>query len=234
MTGGGSILMYNHHFILFFLYLFLPSFSLFFFYFRKPISPGLLCFFFFFTDAEYLLKLFTDNSFLLGLTGKRNIFTSSLSLSLSFFLSLSFSLSLPFFLSLSLSLFLSFFLSFSLALSHSHSFFLSLSLSLSLSFSLSLSLSLSHPLPIYLSISRFRMWNTLALLLLPGQLWTEVVVSIMVLSISQIDQSALLFTHSWRENNWIHTFPVGISAMWNATSLVQDLNSCRRVHFLRR
>ena len=29
-------------------------------------------------------------------------------------------------------------------------------------------------------------------------------------------QSALLFTHRWRENNWIHTFPKGISAMWNA------------------
>ena len=26
-------------------------------------------------------------------------------------------------------------------------------------------------------------------------------------------QSVLLFTHSWRENNWIHTFPKGISAM---------------------
>ena len=47
-------------------------------------------------------------------------------------------------------------------------------------------------------------------------------------------QSALLFTHSWRENNWIHILPKGISAMWNAISLVQDLNSCRRVHFLRR
>ena len=43
-----------------------------------------------------------------------------------------------------------------------------------------------------------------------------------------------LFTHSWRENNWIHTFPKGISAMWNAISLVQDLNSYRHVHFLRR
>ena len=29
------------------------------------------------------------------------------------------------------------------------------------------------------------------------------------------------------------TFPKGISAMWNAISLVQDLNSCRRIHFLR-
>ena len=46
-------------------------------------------------------------------------------------------------------------------------------------------------------------------------------------------QSALLFTHSWRENIWIHTFPKGISFMWNAISLVQDLNSYRRVHFLR-
>ena len=46
------------------------------------------------------------------------------------------------------------------------------------------------------------------------------------------EQSALLFTHSWRENNRIHTFPKGISsAMWNAISLVQDLNSGRRVHF---
>ena len=40
--------------------------------------------------------------------------------------------------------------------------------------------------------------------------------------------------YPWRENNWIHTFPKGISAMWNAISLVQDLNSCRHVHFLRR
>ena len=42
------------------------------------------------------------------------------------------------------------------------------------------------------------------------------------------------FTDSWRENNWIHTFPKGISVMGNAISLVQDSNSCRRVHFLRR
>ena len=34
--------------------------------------------------------------------------------------------------------------------------------------------------------------------------------------------------------NWIHTFPKGISAMWNAIILVQDLNSCRRDHLLRR
>ena len=27
------------------------------------------------------------------------------------------------------------------------------------------------------------------------------------------NQSVLLFTHSWRDNNWIHTFPKGISAM---------------------
>ena len=43
------------------------------------------------------------------------------------------------------------------------------------------------------------------------------------------NQSVLLFTHSWRENNWIHTFPKGISAMWNAISVVQYLNSCCRV-----
>ena len=38
--------------------------------------------------------------------------------------------------------------------------------------------------------------------------------------------SALLFTHNCRENNWIHTFPKGISALSNAINLVQDLNSC--------
>ena len=48
------------------------------------------------------------------------------------------------------------------------------------------------------------------------------------------NQSVQLLTHSWRENNWIHTFPKGIGAMWNAISIDQDLNSCRRVHFLRR
>ena len=42
-------------------------------------------------------------------------------------------------------------------------------------------------------------------------------------------QSALLYTHSWRENGCIHTFP--ISAMWNTNNLVQDLNSWPRVHF---
>ena len=31
---------------------------------------------------------------------------------------------------------------------------------------------------------------------------------------------------------WIHTFPKDISAMWNAISPVQDLNSSRRVQFL--
>ena len=42
-------------------------------------------------------------------------------------------------------------------------------------------------------------------------------------------QSVLQFTHSWMENNWIHTFSKGISAMWNAISLVQDfelVSSC--------
>ena len=39
-------------------------------------------------------------------------------------------------------------------------------------------------------------------------------------------ESVLLFTLSWRENNWIHTFPESIRAMWNAISLVLDLNSC--------
>ena len=47
------------------------------------------------------------------------------------------------------------------------------------------------------------------------------------------DQSALLFIHCWREDYWIHTFPKGISTMWNANSLVQDLNSGCHIYFLR-
>ena len=38
--------------------------------------------------------------------------------------------------------------------------------------------------------------------------------------------------HSWRENNWIHTFPKGISIRWNANSLIHDLNLGHRVHLL--
>ena len=33
------------------------------------------------------------------------------------------------------------------------------------------------------------------------------------------------------ENSWIHDFPKGISAKWNANDLVQDLNSGSRYHF---
>ena len=38
--------------------------------------------------------------------------------------------------------------------------------------------------------------------------------------------SILLFIHCWKVNNGIHTFPKSIWAMWNANSLIQDLNSC--------
>ena len=41
----------------------------------------------------------------------------------------------------------------------------------------------------------------------------------------------LLFSHSWRENNWMHTFPNGISSMWNAYSFAEDLNLFNRVRF---
>ena len=40
------------------------------------------------------------------------------------------------------------------------------------------------------------------------------------------------FTHSWRENSWIHTFPKVMSAMQNINSLVQSVNSDHHVHFL--
>ena len=38
-------------------------------------------------------------------------------------------------------------------------------------------------------------------------------------------QSVLLFTHSWRGNNWIHIFPQDISARWIAISLGFELVS---------
>ena len=45
-------------------------------------------------------------------------------------------------------------------------------------------------------------------------------------------QSTQLFIHSWGENSWIHTFRKFIRAMWNANSLVQNLNSDRYIYFL--
>ena len=72
----------------------------------------------------------------------------------------------------------------------------------------------------YAEFNRFEFEVFLPLHRLPYQGWTA--------------QSAPLFTHSWGEKNWIHNFPKGISVMWNANSLVQDLNSCRCVHFLQR
>ena len=44
--------------------------------------------------------------------------------------------------------------------------------------------------------------------------------------------TALLFIHKWKENNWIRTFPQGISAISNAHCLVQDLKLVCQVHFL--
>ena len=38
-------------------------------------------------------------------------------------------------------------------------------------------------------------------------------------------------TGPWRENNCIHSFFKGISAMWSANSLCKDLNSGHDVHF---
>ena len=39
------------------------------------------------------------------------------------------------------------------------------------------------------------------------------------------------FSPSRRENDWTHTFHKGISAMWNADNIDQDLNSGRSVQF---
>ena len=50
---------------------------------------------------------------------------------------------------------------------------------------------------------------------------------------SKIAQFSLQFTHDWRENRWIHAYPKCISVKGNANSLVQDLNSCHRVHLAR-
>ena len=45
-------------------------------------------------------------------------------------------------------------------------------------------------------------------------------------------KSTLLFDLSGRENSWIHTFPKGISATWNANHCDQDLNLGHRVNFI--
>ena len=45
-------------------------------------------------------------------------------------------------------------------------------------------------------------------------------------------QSTLIFTNSWRENNWIHTFSKRISAIWNAVNHVLDSKSYCRVRFV--
>ena len=42
------------------------------------------------------------------------------------------------------------------------------------------------------------------------------------------------FTDSWKKKNWIHTFPKDTSAIWNANSLMQDLNLGHCIYFLRR
>ena len=78
-----------------------------------------------------------------------------------------------------------------------------------------------------------RIWHKVNFLSGVQQVWIQSCPSFRLVASPRLkNQSALLFIHSWRENNWIHTFPKGISAMWNAISVVQDLNSCCRVHFL--
>ena len=52
--------------------------------------------------------------------------------------------------------------------------------------------------------------------------------------LAEAEETVCPTIYSWREINWTYTFPNYISAMWYAISLVQDLNLCRRVHFLRR
>ena len=47
-------------------------------------------------------------------------------------------------------------------------------------------------------------------------------------------QSAPPFTHSWRENICMQTFPKGISAKRNANNFPRDLKSNKRVNFQRR
>ena len=83
----------------------------------------------------------------------------------------------------------------------------------------------------------------------PGRMWHTV--NFLMRSLTELDselffsetgfltkaeESSLpkLFTQSWMKNKGFHTFPKGNCTLWNAIKLIQDLNSCRRVHFLRR
>ena len=50
--------------------------------------------------------------------------------------------------------------------------------------------------------------------------WIQSFSSLRPMAIPRLNrQPVLLFTHSWRENSWLHIFPMCISAMWNANSL---------------
>ena len=74
-----------------------------------------------------------------------------------------------------------------------------------------------------------------------SRIWTRVAVSISyndnhyttstsnAKSILLEEQVGYCFAHTW-EDKGIYTFLKGISAMWNAIVLAQDLNSCCRVH----
>ena len=82
-------------------------------------------------------------------------------------------------------------------------------------------------------IKRFRTWTKKSLRVLDFRdsyvlsLWTLHVYFAHGINCGYVT----LFTNSLWENNWIHTFPTGISDMRNINSLFQNLNAGRRVHF---
>ena len=75
---------------------------------------------------------------------------------------------------------------------------------------------------IFQPLDRSRMWHKVQFLS-----WVQIVLiqsfpSPRLLAILRLEiQSALIFTHSRRENSWIHTFSNTISTLWNVNSHVQ-------------
>ena len=68
------------------------------------------------------------------------------------------------------------------------------------------------------------------------QVWIQSFPSPRLVAFTKAEEYSLpyYFTYSLRENNQIYTFRKSISAMWNAISHVQNLNSRLRIHFQRR
>ena len=71
--------------------------------------------------------------------------------------------------------------------------------------------------------------NTRSILTVSQQVWMQNFLSPWQVTIPKLRNQICSAIYSL--NSWIHTFPMGISCMWNANNLVQDLYSGCCLHF---